>query len=76
MIEKGRHDNNPQEIRFCPFCENIVEDEIPFLMQYKTYDVLRKASFGKYLKPNFQNFDVSKQFTLILEDISEVAKTA
>ena len=32
MIEVGRHQKLPKSQRFCPFCPNIIEDEIHFLI--------------------------------------------
>ena len=73
MIEKGRHENIPKEIRFCPFCKNQVEDEVHFFIQCKTYNIFRKTAFVKYLNdPIFQRSDVSRQFTFILEDMNNI----
>lgn len=33
LIEKGRHQNIDKELRFCPFCRDVVEDEIHFLLK-------------------------------------------
>ena len=75
MIEKGRHESIPKEMRFCPFCKNQVEDEVHFLMQCKTYKIFRKTAFAKYLNtkiPKIQKSDVSRQFTFILEDMNNI----
>ena len=77
MIEKGRHTKTPKEMRFCPFCKDLVEDEIHFLMQCKTYKIFRKSLFAKYLKnPIFKNLDVSRQFTQLLEDTNNISEVA
>ena len=45
MIEKGRHLKIEKTQRFCPFCPNQVETEHHFLLQCKTFDVLREQLF-------------------------------
>jgi hypothetical protein len=47
MIEVGRHTNTPKEQRFCPFCPNLVENELHFMFTCATYTHLRRA----YLDP-------------------------
>ena len=77
MIEKGRHDKIPKDMRFCPFCKIQVEDEIHFLMQCKTYKIFKKDLFAKYLKdPKIQESDEPGQFTLILGDMSNISEVA
>ena len=77
MIEKGRHENIPKVMRFCPFCTDQVEDEVHFLMQCKTYDIFRKNAFAKFLTdPNFQRSDASQQMTNILEDMNTISEVA
>ena len=41
MIEKGRHLKIEKTQRFCPFCPNLIETEQHFLLQCKTFDILR-----------------------------------
>ena len=43
MIEKGRHQKLDKNQRFCPFCPDVVEDEIHFLLKCKTYHNLRRV---------------------------------
>ena len=76
-IEKGRHDNIPKEMRFCPFCTNSVENEVHFLIQCKTYDTLRKNFMVKYSNnENFKNLDPIKQFSQILADTDNILEVA
>ena len=41
MIEKGRHRGINRTERFCPFCPKSVESEEHFLLQCKTFSILR-----------------------------------
>ena len=41
MIEIGRHQKIPKELRFCPFCKNSVESEIHFLVNCSIYEPIR-----------------------------------
>ena len=76
-IEKGRHENIPKEMRFCPFCVNTVENEVHFLLQCKTYDNIRKNFIEKYANDeNFQNLDHSTQFSQILTDMDNISEAA
>ena len=45
MIEKGRHLGIEKTQRFCPFCPNQVETEQHFILQCKTFEVLREQLF-------------------------------
>ena len=47
MIEVGRHNNTPKELRFCPFCPNVVENEKHFMFTCPSYTHLRR----RYLEP-------------------------
>ena len=47
MIEKGRHQSIEKQSRFCPFCENQVEDEIHFLLDCRGFTHLRMELFSK-----------------------------
>ena len=74
-IEKGRHNNIPKELRFCPLCPTQVETEIHFLLECQTYEILReeliqplinnKPSFTYYTLPEKFKCLLSKQFALI-----------
>ena len=41
MIEKGRHNNIESENRVCPFCPNMIENEIHFVISCPMYDPIR-----------------------------------
>ena len=41
MIEKGRHLNMDKNLRFCPFCPGIIEDEKHFLTRCPQYRHIR-----------------------------------
>ena len=55
MIEVGRHNNIPRMNRFCPFCQETMEDEIHFLSTCEQYTTLRATILRKCrdIKPNF-----------------------
>ena len=81
MIETGRHSKPkiPKEERFCPFCTNKVEDEIHFLINFPTYNILRKKVWGDciMLRPNFCYYTDTEKFIFLLtnEEVSfEVSK--
>ena len=41
MIEKGRHTGVDKNLRFCPFCPGIVEDEKHFITRCPQYRYIR-----------------------------------
>lgn len=41
MKNTGRRNNIPREFRFCPFCKNILEDELHFMFICPQYNDLR-----------------------------------
>ena len=45
MIEKGRHLGIHKNARFCKFCEHEIEDEIHFLINCKTFAIIREKLF-------------------------------
>ena len=50
MIEKGRHQNLDRNLRFCPFCPNVIEDEMHFLLKCTPYQHLRSEFLCKAKK--------------------------
>ena len=52
MIEKGRHSKPivSKELRFCPFCPSIVEDEKHFLLVCPTYEYIRADLYSEAKK--------------------------
>ena len=47
MIEKGRHMGLKVEERVPPYCTNVVEDEIHFLLECDTYSAIRETFLRK-----------------------------
>ena len=82
MIEKGRHRNIDKSLRFCPFCPNIVEDEIHFLIKCKctcysaARDVLFKTVVEENKVPNFIYLETREQFKILLTHPDVVQHTA
>ena len=68
MIEIGRHKRIVAKERFCPFCINVVEDEIHFVTKCKTYDTLRTPLIEACLtlKQNFNYYSDLEKFVFIL----------
>ena len=68
MIERGRFTKIPKEERFCPFCVNLVETEIHFLVYCPTYQSLRvkylKDVIGKTL--NFEHYTDTQKFQYLI----------
>ena len=60
MIEIGRHRKIPKEIRFCPFCPNVVETEAHFLLQCPIYGIMRDELYNTVIKddPRFPLYNV------------------
>ena len=52
-IEAGRHNKIQKNQRFCPFCPNLVEDEMHFLLFCPVYTELRGNLF--------QNLNIQQQ---------------
>ena len=77
MIETGRHNKLPKEMRFCPFWPTLVETEIHFLFQCSTYSIIRDI-FHKTItenKPEFLWYTVDEKLEYIMTNIDEnVAK--
>ena len=82
MIEKGRHRNIDKSLRFCPFCPNIVEDEIHFLIKCKctcysaARDVLFKTVVEENKVPNFIYLETREQSNILLTHPDIVQHTA
>ena len=68
MIEKGRYTGLKPEERLCPFCPNLVEDEIHFLLNCHTYRNIRESLMGKVHNENFmfQFFSVEQKFRYLV----------
>ena len=80
MIEKGRHQGIDKNSRFCPFCPNIIEDEIHFLMKCKCYASHRDSLFKTIIEdnkvPNFTHSEILEQFKILLTHPDAIQHTA
>ena len=66
----GVHKN----LRFCPFCEGTVEDELHFLIDCPIYKNLRKPVMDSLSTENINNTPTTDVFiTLMTKSIREVA---
>ena len=71
VIEKGRHQGLEVHQRNCPLCSEIlVEDELHFLLQCKTYTSIRADRFSqaKIYFPEFDHFSKDQQLKTLLTD--------
>ena len=68
MIEVGRHKKIPKSERYCPFCSNLVEDQVHFLVICPTYTHLRNdlSDLCTKLNPNFPHYTDLQKFVFIL----------
>ena len=73
MIELGRHNNIPKEQRSCPFCLNIVESEIHFVMDCPVYNSMRTKLITVVNRDNplFQFFTKEQKFVYLLYNVNE-----
>ena len=71
-IEKGRHKGLAAELRFCPFCNYEVENEMHFLLLCPLYTQMREA------EPCFQNIDLilsnTEKFVHLVSQGLEIAR--
>jgi hypothetical protein len=56
-IETGRFTNMPIDERVCEFCDNIVEDEMHFILACPLYDVQRNLLVEKAISV-YEHFQV------------------
>ena len=73
MIELGRHNNIPKEQRSCPFCLNIVESEIHFVMDCPVYNSMRTKLVTVINRDNplFQFLTKEQKFVHLLTNVNE-----
>ncbi len=73
QIEKGRHTYIDREFRYCTLCEKdqifVIESEIHFLLECKSYDVLREI----YFLDHWLNFKTRDNFNSIMTCTEESA---
>ena len=60
LIETGRHCKIERQLRFCPFCPTMIEDEIHFLVQCPTYNEMRDKLLTKHILANVKITDNHK----------------
>ena len=77
MIEKGRHNKTEIENRFCPFCLNLVEDEIHFLLICKTFREIRCPIVQPNLDPYSLNTEQLKnRFIYLIKKNTKIKEIA
>ena len=77
MIEIGRHRKIPKELRHCPFCPNLIENEVHFLFQCPVYSIMRNKFLGTVLRnnPRFSFFNMNEKLEYVMTHIdNHVAK--
>ena len=70
MIETGRYNKIPKELRLCPLCLKTVETEIHFLVECPVYTNMREKFLERILlkKPAFAYYANTHQFLYLLSD--------
>ena len=78
MIETGRYMNIEKELRFCPLCPKIIEDEMHFLTICKGLKEHRKTLFHKIneIKRDFQYMNNLEKFKFLLTNKDTIRITA
>ena len=80
MIEKMRHQvpKPPEGDRRCPFCPDLVEDEIHFLLDCPTFAVHRAPLIllAADTIPEYSTFDSTKKFVTLMTDFTIIKATA
>jgi hypothetical protein len=71
MIEIGRHSGTPKDQRYCPFCHNMVETEIHFMLDCSLYDFMRKRLIDDVnrVNPLFQFYTKVQKFSYLLANV-------
>ena len=76
MIEKGRHCGITKDMRFCPFCPQIIEDEIHFLIECKCFEIHRNELFDKVNINNFRGKNKTDKYFDLMTNIEIIPLTA
>ena len=71
MIEIGRHKNVSKDTRFCPFCPNVIENEIHFLFHCPVYSNIRDMflKMATENKPEFYTYSDNERLEYIMNNI-------
>ena len=74
----GRHNKVPKHLRFCHFCPTLVEDEIHFLLECKTFQCQRNDFINIISDEveNFSNFHIKEKFRILMSDHTITFHTA
>ena len=72
-IETGRRNKIPRELRFCPFCPNLVEDESHFLLFCPTYACLRTPLWNIHdeINPMFKFYSSNMKLKYLMMNIDK-----
>ena len=70
LIETGRYNKTPRELRLCPLCLKSVETEIHFLVECPTYKNIRDKTVQQIISktPSFVHYTNLQQFLFLLSD--------
>ena len=77
MIEIRRHKvphKIEEHLRFCPFCQKVVENEVHFLIDCQIYKHLLRADlFTEIIRDNplFQYFSKQEKFVFLMTNASQ-----
>ena len=71
MIEVGRHNGIPKELRFCPFCPQKVENELHFLLECSLYKTQRANLINPLINMThgFTYFTESQKLEYLLRNV-------
>ena len=71
LIETGRHKKIPKEMRVCPFCPKLVENEFHFLLICPTYTIIRDRLLNILGEkdPIFKLYSLDEKFKYIMTNI-------
>ena len=78
-IETGRYEGLPVEERKCPFCKDVVENEVHVITQCSLYDDLRSELYAciSRIDPGFMYMnDVEKTYMILANQDFNVVKVA
>ena len=80
MIEKMRHQfpKPPESERLCPFCQNLVETEIHFLLTCPTFSNHREQmiSLATNTIPSFETLNITEKFQALMTETTIIKTTA